>query len=57
MVAVLIKMTLKSCFLFSKAKKEHFKQETGSYYDFGGFYHCSVKRYKSALAVSSTFLI
>lgn len=53
MVAVLIKMTLKSCFLFSKAKQEHFKQEAGSYYDFGGFYCCCVKRYKSPLAASS----
>lgn len=57
MVAVLMRMTLKSCFLFSKAKQDHFKQEMGSYYDFGGFYSCSVKRYKSPLAVSSTFLI
>lgn len=30
MVAVWMKMTLKSYFLFSKAKQEHFKQETGS---------------------------
>lgn len=57
MVAVLIKMTLKSCFLFSKAKQEHFKQVAGSYYDSGGFYHCSVKRHKSPLAASTTCLI
>lgn len=57
MVAVLIKMTLKRWFLFSKAKQEHFKQEAGSYYDFGGFYHYSVKRYKSPLVASSTCLI
>jgi len=57
MVAVLIKMTLKSCFVFSTAKQEHFKQEASSYYDFGGFYNSSVKRYKSPLAASSTSLI
>lgn len=57
MVTVLIKMTLKRWFLFSKAKQEHFKKETGSYYDFGGFYHYFVKRYKSPSAASSTCLI
>lgn len=49
MVAVLIKLTLNSCFLFSKAKQKHFKEEVGAYYDLSGFNFSSVYRIKALL--------
>jgi len=49
MVALLIKLTLNSCFLFSKAKQKHFKEEVGISYDFGGFNCSSVHRIKALL--------
>lgn len=44
MVMVLIKITLQSCILFSKTNQGDFKKEMGSYYNFGDFCWCSVKK-------------